>query len=159
MWEEATNYCSHERGVGWDVSLYRRPNGLNHHRSTQLHEQPATVTVNKDKPSPFCRFSPQVCAQFYWQINWELIQKLKHVWSSFGQSLPFHPKEYRFSRKSPHHINSGHMWPLISSPPSCWEGKPHSFFSLKNRQWSSWHENNILSAIFQALNCFRGRNG
>lgn len=48
MWEEATNYCSHERGEGWDISPYKRPNGLYHYGSTQLHERPATDTVNKD---------------------------------------------------------------------------------------------------------------
>ena len=65
MWEEATNYCSHERGEGQGISLYRRPNGLYHYNSTPLHEQPDTVAVNRD--------TNQACDvdQSPWRINYK----------------------------------------------------------------------------------------
>lgn len=57
----------------------------------------------------------------------------------------------RFSRKFPHHINSEHMWPLISSPVNCWEGKPHSFFPLKQPDKKTHHP---TSSYFSRVKLF-----
>lgn len=76
MWEEATNYCSHERGEGWDISPYKRPNGLYHYSSsTQLHERPATDTVNKDTNNAYFAASGLwLRSWFCWQHTWQTSQ-------------------------------------------------------------------------------------
>lgn len=77
MWEEATNYCSHERGEGWDISPYKRPNGLYHYSSssTALHERPATDTVNKDTNNAYFAASGLwLRSWFCWQHTWQTSQ-------------------------------------------------------------------------------------